>query len=186
MDNMKALAFAEAEMPLHDLNPRVASEIKTFARLMVNGSSEAAKILGVSLKRAFYGDKAEVKFDSASLDTPRERLWEITEDDFHNTLDDALERLSGDADGDVQQELVEAWRQRLERATLAIFDDTVPIDSFDELEPKNIVEGRKLLVFSLKGYGKIGADFFKALTLDPPEQKKKSSAKAKSKEDICQ
>jgi len=86
----------------------------------------------------------------------------------------------------VQQELVEAWRQRLERATLAIFDDTAPIDSFDELEPKNIVEGRKLLVFSLKGYGKIGADFFKALTLDPPEQKKKSSAKAKSKEDINQ
>jgi CRISPR system Cascade subunit CasA len=52
MDNMKALAFAEAEMPLHDLDSDVEKEIQRLARLMVDGSSQVAKILGIFIKRA--------------------------------------------------------------------------------------------------------------------------------------
>ncbi len=188
MDNMKALAFTESEMPLHQLDPALVKQIETFARLMVNAASAATSILGISVKRALYGDKAEVKFDSTPLETVRERLWELTETDFHKTLDTTIKRLAEDMEGEAQEKLAQMWRQLLERATLTIFDDTAPIDSFDTLKPQNVVEGRKQLVFSLKGYGKLGAEFFKALTLDVPEQKKKSGAasKGKSKEDISQ
>lgn len=191
MDNMKALAFAEAEMPLHDLDPDLADKTEALAGLMVDGSSEAAKILGMSLKRALYGEKAEIKFDSTPIETARERLWELTEDAFHRSLDEGLtwlrENGGSDAEGKVQEGVAQAWRQRLERVALLIFDDTVPIESFEELDPKNVVEGRKQLVLALKGYGKLGTDFFKALTLLPPEQKKSGDTqKAKSKEDISQ
>jgi CRISPR system Cascade subunit CasA len=184
MDNMKALAFVEAEMPLHDLG--VAKHVELFARLMVNGSSEAAKILSIALKRALYGDKAEIKFDSTPLATARERLWELTEDAFHKTLDDGLAWLREGDESEVQEKLAQTWRQRLQRAAFAIFDDTSSIESFDQLEPQKIVEGRRQLAFALNGTGKFGIDFFEALTLDPPEQKRKSSASSntKRKEDV--
>jgi CRISPR system Cascade subunit CasA len=181
MDNMKALAFAEAEMPLHRLDPELAKDVENFARLMVNAASVAAKILGISLKRARYGPKAEIKVDSTILETPRERFWEITEDDFHKTLDAALTSLAEDPEGDEQEKLARTWRGCLEHAALGIFDDTAPIESFDELEPEDVVEGRKFLVLSSKGYGKLGADFFKALRLEPPESKKKSGGTSKGK-----
>lgn len=182
MDNMKALAFAEAEMPLHQLDPERARDIEKFARLMVKGASEAAKILGGALKRALFGEKAEVKFDNTVLDTARERLWEITDEDFHDMLDHALSELTGDVEDDVQDRLARAWRQRLQRAAFNIFDDTAPIESFGQLEARDIVEGRKQLVLSSEGYGKLGAEFFKALGLDPPEQKRNPTRDQRQKE----
>lgn len=188
MDNMKALAFAETEMPLHRLDPDLAKDVEKFARLMVNAASVAASFLGIALRRALFGAGAEVKRDKTILETPRERLWEITEDDFHKTLEAALTSLAEDPEGDEQEKLARTWRGRLEHAALAIFDDTAPVNSFDELEPEDVVEGRKFLVLSSKGYGKFGADFFKALGLEPPELKKKPgrASKEKSKEDISQ
>jgi CRISPR system Cascade subunit CasA len=185
----KALAFAEAKMPLHRLDPELAQDIENFARLMVNAASEAVKILGKSLRLALFGPKSEVKTDQTILDGPRERFWEITEDDFHQMLDTALTSLADDPQGDEQEKLAQAWRQSLERAALSIFDDTAPVDSLGELDPENVVEGRKLLVLSLKGYGKPGADFFKALgNLDPPETKENSgrTSMVKSKKAISQ
>ena len=185
VSNMKALAFAEAEMPLHRLDPELVQDIENFARLMVNAASVAISILGKALRLALFGPKAAVKLDKTILDTPRERFWEITEDAFHQMLDTALTSLTDDPQGNEQEKLARAWRDSLERAALSIFDDTAPVDSLDELEPENVIEGRKLLVFSLKGYDKLGANFFKALgNLDAPEMKKKSGrpSKVKSKE----
>jgi CRISPR system Cascade subunit CasA len=188
MDNMKALAFAEAEMPLHRLDPELAKDIENFARLMVNAASVAASILGVALRRAVFGPKAEVKADQTVLTTPRERLWEITENDFHKTLDAAITSLADDPHGDEQEKLAHSWRQTLEHTALSIFDDTAPVDSIGELKPENVVEGRKFLVLSLKGYGKLGAGLFQALWLDPPEPKGKlaRASKRNSKEAISQ
>lgn len=188
-DWAKILAFAEAEMPLHRLDPELAQDIEHFARLMVDAASVAVSILRVALRRALFGPKTEVKADQTILATPRERFWETTEGDFHQILDKALSSLAEDPDGDEEEKLARTWRGYLERAVLGIFDDTAPIDSLDELEPENVVEGRKLLVLSLKGYGKLGANFFKALgNLDPPETKKNSgrTSKVKSKKAISQ
>jgi CRISPR system Cascade subunit CasA len=186
MDKMKALAFAEMEMPLHSVDPKLAQEIEKFARNMIDSATIAASIVGVAIRRALFGSKTEVKLNQTTLDTARERFWETTEADFHKMLDAALSSLADDPRGDEQDKAAQAWRGCLERAAFAIFDDTAPIDCFDELKPEDIVEGRKLLVLSLKGYGKLGVDFFKALGIDPPEPKRKvrRTSKARSKEEI--
>jgi len=171
MDNMKALAFAEVEMPLHDLDPALMQSVQFFAKLMVNGSSEAAKIIGMAIKRALYGEKADIKFDSSPLVSAKERLWELTEASFHNKLDEAISWCRDVAIEDPQKRLAQGWRNLLEKTALSLFDDTAPIEAFEQLEPEDVVEGRKLLVFAMLGYGKLGKDFFKALTLDPPPQK---------------
>jgi CRISPR system Cascade subunit CasA len=187
MDNMKALAFAEAEMPLHSVDPRLSKEIEQFARIMVGAATIAASIIGIALRRAVFGSKTEVKFDQTVLDTARERFWGTTETDFHKTLDAAVSSLVNDPRGDEQDKLTQAWHGCLERAAFSIFDDTASIDSFDELEPEDIVEGRRFLVFSLRGFGKLGVNFFNALGIDPPETKKAGRAsKAQRQSEISQ
>jgi CRISPR system Cascade subunit CasA len=188
MDKMKALAFAETEMPLHSVDPELAEEIEKSARNMIDAASTAAKIVGFAIRRALFGSKTEVKLDQTVLDTARERFWEATEADFHKILDAAPTSLAADPLGDEQDKVAQAWRGCLEHAAFAIFDDTAPINSFDELEPEDIVEGRKLLVLSLKGYGKLGVDLFKALGIDPPEPKQKARriSEPRSKAEISQ
>jgi CRISPR system Cascade subunit CasA len=174
MDNMKALAFAEAEMPLHSVDPKLTDDIERLARLMIDAATTTDKIIGLGVRRALFGRRAEAKFDQTVLSLVRERLWQETEDDFHKTLDIALNSLANDPHGDAQAKIAAAWRERLERTVLGIFDDTVPIESFDELEAEDIIEGRKLVVLSLRGYGKLGAELFKALGMEVPEQKAKA------------
>jgi len=189
MDNMKPLAFVEAEMPLHRLDPELAQEVEKFARIMAGGASVAGSILGIALRRALFGPKAEVKLDQTILGTARERLWEITEDAFHKSLDEALSSLVDDPEGDAQDKLAQSWRGCLERAAHRIFNDTAPIESLHELDPQDVVEGRNFLVLALKGYGKIGSDFFRELgNLQPPETRKKriSTSKEKSKGEISE
>jgi len=182
MDNMKPLAFAVSDMPLHEYDPDTAEEIARYARLMVNGAAAATKMLGLAVKRALYGEKAEVKFDSTPLETARERLWELTETDFHHQLDDAIGWLHTEPDS-AQTRLQSHWRRLLQRAALSIFDDSVPFASFDTIEPGNIVAGRMMLVLALEGYGKLGNEFFKALGLDPPSKKPLRPSDDQTKED---
>jgi hypothetical protein len=152
---------------------------------MVDGASVAVSILGIALRRALFRPSAEVKLDQTILDTARKRFWEITEGDFHKTLDTALPSLGDDPEGDQQEKLAHRWRGCLERAAQTIFDDSAPLDSLDELRPEHVVEGRKLLVLGLKGYGKMGADLFKALgSLDVPESKKKRISMSRAKNTV--
>lgn len=188
MDNMKALAFAEAVMPMHivnDSNPGLCNTIKIalsdLASQFVEGTRVAEFILSASLRRALQGERGNAAKDSSLLEAPRERLWDITERDFHDLLDETITKLPHDIDdeGGVRFELRKFWCHRVLVATLKIFDETAPIDMCDLRDPKDIVEGRKLLTSSLNGYGKLGANFFKALGLPLPEP----VAKAKKKKE---
>jgi len=182
MDNMKPLAFTVSDMPLHEFEANMAKEIADFARLMVNGAAAAAKMLGLAVKRALYGEKGDVKLDSTPLETARERLWEMTEMDFHRMLDDAISWLHTESES-AQIRLQNGWRILLRRVALSIFDDSVPFTSFDTIEPGDIVAGRTMLVLALEGYGKLGNEFFKALRLDPPPKKPPRPSDEHTKED---
>lgn len=169
MDKMKALAFIEAEMPLHSLDPSHAADLQRLARLMVGAASDTVHMLSSALRRALFGPNAEVRIDQTVLSAPAERFWLATEDEFHKILDAAPDALGNDPRGDKQEKLAREWRNSLEHAALRIFDETASINDFGELEPERIVEARKILVFSLKGFGKSGSQFFRLLGLDPPK-----------------
>lgn len=179
MDNMKALAFTEAEMPLHTLDPEVAVIVEKIARLMIESAVIASRILGQALRRGIFGAKTEVRVDQTLLYAAVERFWEATEHHFHAELDKAADFSVDDPDGVRHDALAQHWRKVLRGAAYKIFDDTAPIDSFRVLEAEDVVEGRKSLAFAMEGYGKLGADFFKALGLTPPEIKSKKTKDSK-------
>lgn len=190
MDNMKALAFAEAVMPMHvvrnddaALRRDIEQALADLATQFVEGARVAESILVFGLRLALQGEKGNAGKDSSLLEAPRERLWDMTERDFHNLLDETITKLPADIDDEkgTRNELRQAWRSRLAAASFNIFDETAPIDMCSALDSKDIVAGRKLLSLSLAGYGKFGTSFFKALGLPPPD----AAAKPKKKKEAA-
>jgi CRISPR system Cascade subunit CasA len=184
MDNMKALAFAEAEMPLHLVREEsLASAFSRFASILVNSAKIVGSLLAASMRIALFSEKGQAGSDSTILDVPRERLWEETEDKFHRLLDEAVRVLAGE-DEDPDKPLREEWRKTLEQTALRIFDDAAPTDAFGEIDPAQVVSARKLLALGLKGYGKYGQSLFKELILTSLEEaKKRGKTSRKSKEE---
>lgn len=184
-DGFDAVAFAEAEMPLHLVRDEsLASALSRFASVLVNSARAVDSLLAASMRSALFGEKGQPDSDSTILDAPRERLWAETEDEFHRLLDDAVSVLAGE-DDDLGKSLREDWRKTLEQTALRIFDDAAPIDALSEIDPERIVGARKLLALGLiKGYGKYGQSFFNELMLVSPEEvKKRSKTTRKSKEE---
>jgi CRISPR system Cascade subunit CasA len=180
MDNMKALAFADTELPLHCVgDDTLAEDIATFASCLIDAAGITASALGTALRLALFGPRSEVKTDTTLLEAARERMWDETDAAFHHLLDTAIDTFADETADNPQGGLAKNWRAILERHALAIFDDTAPIESFDQIPPEDVVAGRKLLSLAMNGYGKLGTELFKALCLTSPEAKKKAAKQSK-------
>jgi CRISPR system Cascade subunit CasA len=177
-DNMKALAFTEAETPqlvIPSGNPGAVAEI---ARDLVAAADDVARALGQAVKLALYGDGAEIGQGATLLETARDRFWVDTNDRFFALLNDLSTRPA-----DLDQEtttvpLRQLWRGVMERAALAIFDDMVPVQDAVSPDVKRVVEGRRFLVRTLLGYGPRGVELFENLRLPAPEGKAKKGKAA--------
>jgi CRISPR system Cascade subunit CasA len=180
MDNMKALDFTEAEMPLHALADQTGREgLRDLAQRLVESANFVAGFLVVAVRRALYGDGLKIDADSTVLSSVREGFWDKTENSFHDRLRTASLRLEMDGSaGDLA--LIElSWAHELRNVALDLFDSRVPLDAFESLDPRTIVDARRSLVLSLLGFGKSGAQFFRAIGLRPPETASNRRRKAK-------
>ena len=166
MDNMKALAFAETEMPLHAVaDPDLENGLRTLADHLVKAAVTAVSALGLAVKSALLGADAKPDSNSTLLDASRERLWIDTERDFHHLLTEAIEQFEHDKTGNAQTALAQEWRGTLEQRALHIFDETAPLDDFGAIDPSQVVEARRSLVLAFKGFGKLGRGLFNELGL---------------------
>jgi CRISPR system Cascade subunit CasA len=173
MDNMKALAFVEAETPEITVPEAGADIVATKARDLVAAANVAAVALGQAVKMALYGDGADIGADTTPLTTTRDRFWTDTNDRFFSTLNDLSTQPVKQLTGEGAMHLAQTWRAVLEHAALAIFDDIAPVQDTLSHDIKRVVEGRRSLVRTLLGYGKRGVEFFKDLQLPVPEMKTK-------------
>jgi CRISPR system Cascade subunit CasA len=186
MDNMKALAFAETEIPLHAVaDAELANRLRLFVDRLVKAASTTASALGFAVKSALLGADAKPGLYSTLLDGPRERFWTDTERDFDDLLTEAIVRLETADTGDVQTALAEEWRGTLEQRALRIFDETAPLDDFGAIDPRQVVEARRSLVLAFKGFGKMGRGLFDKLGLPAAQPKagRSNEAKARRKEE---
>ena len=167
MDNMKARAFVESEMPLPGTTtPERRAVLDDLARALVESADRVAGLLRNAVRQALFSAGATVKLDAELLSAQRERLWERTEQPFF----DALRRV---ADGAVPKEAQEAWHRLLRTTAFALFDEAAPLSP--ELNAataaSRIATARRRLGLALSGFGKDGAALFLALGLPPAESK---------------
>ncbi|PZW44787.1 CRISPR-associated Cse1 family protein [Humitalea rosea] len=168
MDNMKARAFVESEMPLPAAPDKAAREaMDALAARLVVSANQIAGLLRSAIRFALFSAGATVKLEAELLSTPRERLWEQTEPLFF-----ALLQTPPDA-------APLNWLTQLRRIALALFDEAAPMTPENGGAAPRISRARRNLVFALLGYGKEGAALFQTLGLPAVEAKPKT-AKGKS------
>ncbi|UHC20438.1 type I-E CRISPR-associated protein Cse1/CasA (plasmid) [Methylobacterium currus] len=196
MDNMKARAFIESEMPLHLPPAGRFGDLDDVMRRIVAGAREAEGLLRFAVRAALFvkataGGEGFQKApkEGGLIDLARIRFWERTEVAFGDAIAAVSAALvDPEADGlAVRTEAVERWRDRVRGAATELFDSLVPLDDLDTLDLRAgqaRIEARSSLHLALRGYGKSGARFFAALGLAPPEPAVKSAKnkRAKNKE----
>lgn len=174
----KALDFGEALLPLiFASTPDGNGRLSELAEAMVSAASDVVYQLTSSVKLGLYGKRRKAANDSAVLGPVRDRFWAETETGFYDALRSTADSVDMpgeewiDRKEDVRAALGKAWHAVLRQRALAIFDDSVPIDSAEADRIEDIVNARKFLVLALEGYGKAGAALFKSLGV-PPKPKK--------------
>lgn len=171
MDNMKARAFIESEMPLPGApDPAAQQHLDELATRLVKAADLVAGLVRSAVRAALFSPGATVKIDAELLSSVRENLWEQTEVPFFNVLERAARR------GVIEAE-PEAWRDLLRRTALALFDEAAPLSPFSGGAAPRIGRARRYLLFALSGFGKDGASLFEALGL-PAAQPKAKKGKA--------
>jgi CRISPR system Cascade subunit CasA len=177
MDNMKALDFTEALLPLIIVpDPAAHEAIRTLSRNWIRSADHVATQLVSAVRRALYGSNGTVARDSTLLDGAKSKFWAGTEDAFYMKLREAASSIEDKSPelsehGDMlRQTAGAAWLGVLKRQALRIFDDAVPIESADSDRIADIIEGRKLLALALNGHGPVGKQLFEALSQPPVSQ----------------
>ena len=167
MDNMKARAFVESEMPLAGVPDAAAQQrLDELATRLVRAADLVAGLLRGAVRAALFSPGATVKLDAELLSGVRENLWEQTEVPFFDALERSARR--GMTEGEP-----EAWRDLLRRTALALFDEVAPLSPFSGGAAPRIGRARRNLLFALTGFGKDGAAFFETLGLAAAEPKGK-------------
>ncbi len=168
VNNRKAYAFVESEMPLPGTDPASAEAFACVARHLVAAAEIAARSLRLSVRDACF--ERDTKPDAASLAVVYESFWRATGEPFFTLL-----RQAGASDPDAGlTRVARGWQEVLRAAALRLFDQAAPLDpaaaSFD---PRKIVRARLNLVRTLSGYGAQGIAFFGQLGLPEPEPAKR-------------
>jgi CRISPR system Cascade subunit CasA len=166
MDNMKARAFVESEMPLPGADPATAEALATVARKLVAAAEIVAQATRRAVRDARYG--RDVPADSTPLAAVYEDFWAATHDRFFVLLPKHAPADWETALAAVNQQ----WRKLLRATALRLFDEAAPLDpSTVSCDPRRIVEARRNLLNTINGYGTAGTKLFVALNLPAPERR---------------
>jgi CRISPR system Cascade subunit CasA len=172
MDNMKARAFVESEMPLSGSHDATAQQrLDELATRLVRAADLVAGLLRTVVRAALFSPGATVKLNAELLSSVRENLWADTEVPFFDTLERAARH-------GVTDKEPAAWRDRLRRTGLALFDEAVPLSPVSGSAAPRIGSARRSLVFGLTGFGRNGAALFEVLGLSAavPNARKRKAA----------
>jgi CRISPR system Cascade subunit CasA len=166
MDNMKARAFSESEMPLPGTDPDVAAALSMLARGLVDAAEVAARALRFAVRAARYS--RDTSTDTAPLASVYEAFWTATEGAFFELL-----REAASADGETALQATGVrWHSILRASALTLFDQVAPLDPFAaSFDPRRIVEARRNLFGTLEGRGAQGIKLFESLLLPASEHR---------------
>lgn len=174
MDNMKARAFVETEMPLPAMaDAEAQKQLDRLSAMLVVSAERVASLLRGAVRSALFSQGATVKLDSELLSSVRERLWEQSEPDFFQALHNAARRGAVEPFPECA-----TWRTMLHTLAIRLFDEAAPLTADSAAAAPRIGRARRQLLFALLGYGKDGTALFNDLNLVAPESKPRKARAA--------
>ena len=165
MDNMKARAWLEGEMPLLRMTAETRDGLGAFIRQVTRSADTVSRLVTNGVKSALYDNpkKAAGDFGNIAL-----RFYRDTEGTFFAALGEAGSGIENDPDGDDPTlEARKRWAPVLERAALRLFDEYAPFDGLENRDMHRHVKARFQLVLALRGRGRVGKSLFEG-DLDIP------------------
>ena len=178
MDNMKARAWIEGEMPLWLLDDAVSRDwLNQFIGHATAGAGAVARLLTGAVKSALYDRPSGASGDYGFI---AERFYRETEEAFHVALGDAAHLIEENFDvDDPTIRARENWIPVMKRAALRLFDEHAPAEGLEDRNMHRHVKARWFLALALGGQGEGGRALFERhLGIAAPE-----TARARKKKD---
>lgn len=171
VDNMKARGWIQAELPAFP--DEMLARTRIFTAQATGAADITAGLVVRTIKSAIFDNPKDAPGDFSHY---RHAVWAVTQSAFFSHI----EKLASGRET-ANAEIAISFREALRDAALAVFDQACPLDSFPIEQMKRPIGARHSLSLAVNGYGKNGANFFKALGLTPPEAGKARKAERAQK-----
>ena len=169
MDNMKARAWIEGEMPFWLLEDAASREwLERFIGRAVAGAGTVTRLLTTAVKSALYDHPKKASGDYGFI---AKRFYRETEPAFYAALREAVRSIEEDPEGDDPAlRARESWAPIMAGAALRLFDEYAPADGLEDRNMERHVKARFFLTLALGGRGKQGCSLFERdLDIASPE-----------------
>ena len=158
MDNMKARAWVEGEMPLWHLHNETRALLPDFIRQTTAGATSVARLVTSHTKSALFDSPKHATGDFGFI---AERFYRDTETLFFAALGEAASAIRNASDKDDPAiEVRQRWASTMEKAALRLFDEHVPSEGLEDRDMYRHVKARFYLSLALRGRGKAGRSLF--------------------------
>ena len=158
MDNMKARAWMEGEMPLLRFDDTTRDWLAEFVRRTTAGANTVARLVTREVKSALFDRPRDATGDFGFI---AERFFRDTEGAFYSALDEVA-RSAGDHSGDEDPtiETLRRWAPIMAKAALRLFDEYAPYEGLEDGDMRRHVKARFFLTLALDGHGAAGKTLF--------------------------
>ena len=162
MDNMKARAWIESEMPLWVLADATSRDyLQLFVGHATASADTVSRLLVRAVKSAFYDRPSEASGDYGFIS---DRFYRETEAGFYAALGSAVHMIEKNRDVDDPTIYArEKWSPILASAALRLFDEYAPADALESRNMRRHVKARFFLTLAVAGRGKPGRSLFEDL-----------------------
>ena len=159
MDNMKARAWIESEMPLWFLPDAASREwLVQFIERATAGADGVSRLLTSAVKSALCNRPSDAKGNYGFI---AERFFRETEGAFYAAVRDAVTSIQNDPDvDDPTINVRENWAPTMAAAALRLFDEYATGDGLEDRDMHRHVKARFFLALALAGRGKFGRALF--------------------------
>ena len=168
MDNMKACAWLEGEMPLTAWDDAMRDRMEGFVGRATAGAGTVARLITTAVKSARHDRPKDAPGDYGHVAAS---FYRQTEGQFREAVRDAEASIRKDPDADdPTRPARERWAVAMARSAASLFDELVPMDGLEDRNMHRHVAARFQLTLALGGRGKAGKSLFEAdLGIVPPQ-----------------
>lgn len=126
MNNMKARCWYETKMPYWLVPEEIRDELVEHANLLAEAAFAVARNTSRAVKEAWFNPNDKVRGDFSYLEN---EFWSSTESDYYDNL--RVLQASLNSEDMTYQDIYENWMRRMNRVSLAIFDQYAEQVSLD-------------------------------------------------------
>ena len=167
MDNMKARAWIEGEMPIWHLEPTVNEFLAKFVQEATAGAEIVSRLLTNAVKSVLHDSPKDAPGNYRFI---AEFFFRETEPQFLVALNEARQMIEGDIEADEPARAAqENWRKEMANAARKLFAQFAPLDNLEDRDMKRLVKASFFLDLALRGHGKEGRRLFETLAIPLPQ-----------------